>query len=224
MVYRDRQIENQKTLDDLLNHLPVEAPVKLERVDIKEEVKEEEIIDTSWNEELNLSSDLPDVSEFVNCEANDARTISKRKSKRGQQNKRKSSENRKYGMKTLLENPVACSICGKEFSTKAYLKNHMFNVHSQTSAICQHCGKEFKSARYLDNHMLTHLTDEEKRFKCDRCPRKFYQKNLLLRHNRVSLITLILIIFDISHSIRSTTETNLLFATSAQSLSINLTP
>jgi len=49
-----------------------------------------------------------------------------------------------------------CPICGREYSSKGNLRQHINNVHQQPQqwSTCNVCGKNFKTKHYLQNHKL----------------------------------------------------------------------
>ncbi|XP_077287033.1 uncharacterized protein LOC143911845 [Arctopsyche grandis] len=50
------------------------------------------------------------------------------------------------------ERPHSCPICGKSTKSKYSLQQHMF-VHSEKIFICEQCGKKFSMKANLDNHI-----------------------------------------------------------------------
>ena len=71
-----------------------------------------------------------------------------------------------------------CSICGKGFSTKVDLKNHLL-LHGGVKAFqYEVCFKRYALASYLKEHIHT----KEKPFACEVCGKKFSQKSSLSNH------------------------------------------
>lgn len=74
-----------------------------------------------------------------------------------------------------------CQYCGKTFSLKSYLTNHM-HIHSQTEGTiaCDVCNKIFSRQSDLKRHQITH--SEEKPHRCIYCTKTYRHKNQLTRH------------------------------------------
>ncbi|XP_042218458.1 zinc finger protein OZF-like isoform X2 [Homarus americanus] len=80
------------------------------------------------------------------------------------------------------DRPYSCCECGKTFPRKSSLSKHIV-VHSSNKPFkCNECGKSFstKSAIFLHNSLHT----GEKPFKCAVCGESFYQKFKLTDHHR----------------------------------------
>lgn len=60
-----------------------------------------------------------------------------------------------------------CNISGNAMSDRICLAYH-FNSHKfkDKSKICDACGKSFTRNLFLKRHRLTHLPDEERRYRC----------------------------------------------------------
>ncbi|KAG5668043.1 hypothetical protein PVAND_016000 [Polypedilum vanderplanki] len=72
-----------------------------------------------------------------------------------------------------------CKICGKNFSKKLYLKQHM-KSHMELLHRCVTCGKKFATQEDLNEHVLKHFSD--KPFKCHFCQKSFNYKSDMNRH------------------------------------------
>nr|XP_029728029.1 zinc finger protein Xfin-like isoform X3 [Aedes albopictus] len=89
------------------------------------------------------------------------------------------------------ENLFKCSRCPKVFSHKNSLVRHEKLPHSEQDylansidpTICSKCGQDFPSKE----EKLKHMTKEhgENLFKCSQCPKVFFHKNSLVRHEKL---------------------------------------
>lgn len=101
---------------------------------------------------------------------------------------KKEFSNRLYMLrheKTHLENKKIyneiCTICGKVFLRKSYLKLHMRVKHSdERPYICDVCGSTFKLRSNLMEHKVTHSTDRP--FQCKICFKSFKSRARLNFH------------------------------------------
>lgn len=77
-----------------------------------------------------------------------------------------------------------CQLCDKKFKTKSVLKYHKSRLHRQNSATftCEHCGKTFSRRQYIVEHMKIHK--ETKNFKCKHCNKTFAQSSGKWNHER----------------------------------------
>lgn len=101
---------------------------------------------------------------------------------------------RKFKSKGELENHIVthttereecpCSFtgCGKIFSKKSSLTNHVKMEHTENPVRfgCTLCDKEFKNRTCLNSHIATHTT--EKAYKCTTCGRRLAGLSGLIRH------------------------------------------
>ena len=72
-----------------------------------------------------------------------------------------------------------CSICGKQYGLKGYLRHHEAQVHRKEQLYyCRICQKSFSNT----THNLTHT--KEKPHKCSECDKQFSLPGNLLRHRR----------------------------------------
>ena len=96
-----------------------------------------------------------------------------------------------------------CHICGKIFYQKNHLKDHTESVHNMekykklglnmdktqtlysmnktSQSLCTICGKGFKNPHILKRHVES-VHEKLKRFQCDFCEKKYYQKSHLQEH------------------------------------------
>ena len=78
---------------------------------------------------------------------------------------------------------VQCDVCSKSFSSKEYLNKHHQQHHTkQFSFYCDRCGKGFTVRCALENHLLLHAG--EFRYQCELCGKLFIQRYSLDDHLR----------------------------------------
>ncbi|XP_049884218.1 zinc finger protein 845-like isoform X2 [Pectinophora gossypiella] len=79
-----------------------------------------------------------------------------------------------------------CTICARAFSTQYNLRAHTrTHSHNIPTYYCVECDKRYKSQKGLDRHYREsrrHLTDEELRFTCPECFKRFTKESLLNSH------------------------------------------
>lgn len=81
------------------------------------------------------------------------------------------------------ENLFACNQCPKRLTTEVGFKIHKL-THTERKRLfeCGECNKRFYNKAQLAHHKRVHLN--EKKFKCDRCPRSFKFKEYLKNHQK----------------------------------------
>lgn len=78
-----------------------------------------------------------------------------------------------------------CDVCGKVFSYRSGLNEHM-NVHTMARTFeCKVCQKVFNRVSVLNRHKLMH---EEKNFECEVCGKKFGRLSLLRYHQKKHIV------------------------------------
>lgn len=75
-----------------------------------------------------------------------------------------------------------CTVCNKEFATRAAFRSHIKQVHAESlkEHRCEFCGKCFKNHKMLYCHKQIHIRD--KTHECPICLKKFISNAKLNRH------------------------------------------
>lgn len=76
-----------------------------------------------------------------------------------------------------------CKECGKNYSSKNLLDEHM-NMHTgERPYKCPHCTKDFASKYTLTAHMKIHY-DRKRPYECKECGKSFFNNQNLIQHER----------------------------------------
>ena len=69
-----------------------------------------------------------------------------------------------------------CEECGEEFQFKNKQKywNHVSRIHR--SKVCNLCGITVTSKKYSDHMKRAHLTEQDRKFRCEQCGKGFIEK------------------------------------------------
>lgn len=85
-------------------------------------------------------------------------------------------------IKQSHDKEISCDSCGKSFSNKRELIDHIETDHMSLKFSCNLCSAEFRSAEKLKNHKrITH----NKNHKCEKCNAAFGKPHLLVEHVKV---------------------------------------
>ena len=76
----------------------------------------------------------------------------------------------------------ACPICNKTFSSNDYLTQHVLTHADAKTHLCSQCGKGFYTKGSLIQHMIQHRSNEEKKWSCGECGKKYSYQFMLRNH------------------------------------------
>jgi len=75
-----------------------------------------------------------------------------------------------------------CYVCGKVFSKKYFLQNHLL-IHSGAKPYtCEVCNKSFRQKGHLQRHQKTH--SGERNYQCSYCSKRFTRQEHLIVHEK----------------------------------------
>lgn len=89
-----------------------------------------------------------------------------------------------FGIKKVKEQTQCthewiCDRCGKRFTAKSSLTEHLLRHTGERNHKCNECGKKYKASHDLHRHRLTH---GDKKHKCTVCGKKFLLARYLKQH------------------------------------------
>lgn len=88
--------------------------------------------------------------------------------------------------------PYQCEICSLRFTNIITLDNHMYVKHKNGLEIhpfkCDQCPMSCKTSSQLQSHKASHATEDEKKFQCDLCSKRFSLRHFLTAHIKLSHI------------------------------------
>ena len=74
------------------------------------------------------------------------------------------------------------SCCGRKFTRRGVLVDHIQWHRNPTYFQCQLCTRSFKTRRWLELHTANHNASRERIFKCSICSKGFFKENVYKRH------------------------------------------
>ena len=88
----------------------------------------------------------------------------------------------KVHMLTHRQGTVECNVCDKKFNSKDAIKLHS-RIHTGEAAVtCPMSNKSITQSSNLKMHLQTHITTNERRFKCKVCGKSFQMKYQMKEH------------------------------------------
>ena len=79
---------------------------------------------------------------------------------------------------------LGCSFCGKEFTSKQEVKNHILTDHKEKKYECSKCEASYRSEMSLQYHIES-VHEKKKPHKCSICDASFAAKHALASHVKV---------------------------------------
>uniref|UniRef100_A0A182K354 C2H2-type domain-containing protein n=1 Tax=Anopheles christyi TaxID=43041 RepID=A0A182K354_9DIPT len=74
--------------------------------------------------------------------------------------------------------------CNRKYTRRRSLKMHLLSHGRKAAYRCIPCGIKFRKQDSLDEHnLLIHTSEEEKRYRCDKCEKAFATEHLLNSHS-----------------------------------------
>ncbi|CAH0558661.1 unnamed protein product [Brassicogethes aeneus] len=80
-------------------------------------------------------------------------------------------------------NSYLCTICNKQFTTKAHVKYHSYCAGALKLFKCDVCNKDFILKTQLDMHLYKH--QQQAQYTCNVCGKSFIEKSKMKRHSLV---------------------------------------
>jgi len=78
---------------------------------------------------------------------------------------------------------IQCQMCPKTFNLRWHYTQHMNSIHSEERKFrCQKCGKRFPQQELLEKHIMKHFGN--KPFKCSKCEKSYHNKIDQKRHEK----------------------------------------
>nr|XP_054593575.1 zinc finger protein 724 isoform X1 [Nothobranchius furzeri]XP_054593576.1 zinc finger protein 724 isoform X1 [Nothobranchius furzeri] len=115
-----------------------------------------------------------------NSEPNSNEELRQNKRRRQTKDHRDSQKLKRQKRAHRDERLFSCLFCGKSFTRKYVLTDHMRNHTGEKPFICESCGKCFTNSSNLTKHMRIHTG--EKPFRCGTCYKHFSQNSNLRTH------------------------------------------
>ncbi|XKL64118.1 hypothetical protein PGB90_004204 [Kerria lacca] len=81
---------------------------------------------------------------------------------------------------SCLEKPFECRLCGKKFTRKQAMKNHLFAEMNLRRYVCEFCDKSYNYYSHLKEHIVTN--HGEKEYLCGYCGKDFPTKKRFRDH------------------------------------------
>ena len=83
---------------------------------------------------------------------------------------------------------IQCELCDKTFFSLYHMKRHMKDFHNKKNIPCDVCSKMFKTKASLKEHYNSmHVSDSERKYKCEKCGQGFHKLSLFRDHSNKHL-------------------------------------